>query len=270
MEIIDAHVHSLECGIMCGGEVDVRLEPVMNGLNEMGISKALFVPINDISWQDIDKMNDYMVDIVKNNKNIIGFIDIDISKVHYYRGIEKLENYIKKYHKLGLKGIKVHLQNLGVNFDDWRLLSVYKTAEELNIPIMVHCYPGAPPGGTDNSNPIYMDKILRVFHKTKFIISHLGGTYYFPQMTLINHDNVYFETSASINILKKYFGIEFIRTVFEDIGYDKIFFGSDYPTEDSLESQIDTMKEIIPEKYYEDVFSKNIIKFGKNYGWWDL
>lgn len=87
MEIIDAHVHSLECGIMCGGEVDVRLEPVMNGLNEMGISKALFVPINDISWQDVDKMNDYMVDIVKNNKNIIGFIDIDISKVHYYRGI---------------------------------------------------------------------------------------------------------------------------------------------------------------------------------------
>ncbi|WP_276717403.1 hypothetical protein [Caloranaerobacter azorensis] len=32
MEIIDAHVHSLACGIMCGGQVDVRYKTVKEGL----------------------------------------------------------------------------------------------------------------------------------------------------------------------------------------------------------------------------------------------
>lgn len=267
MEIIDAHVHSLPCGIMNGGAVDARFDTVYNGLRTRGIEKAIFVPINDISWQPIEEMNNYMVEIVNNNPNIVGFIDIDISKMHYYEGIKKLEEDIQKRYHEGLKGIKIHLQNLGVNADDWRLLPIYRIAGELNIPVMIHSHPGSAPGLIDNSNPKHIEKMVRVFHKTHFIISHFGGIPYFEYMPWLNHENVYYDSSGVLKYLKRYLGTEKIRVVFEEIGYDKIFFGSDFPTED-IDEQIEIMKEIVPNEYHEHVFSLNILKFGKKFNWW--
>lgn len=268
MEIIDAHVHSLPCGTMNSGRVDVNYKTVYQGLLKRGIKKAVFVPINDISWQPVDEMNDYLIDIVTNNPDIIGFIDIDLSKVHYNNGIKDIEKDITTRYESGLKGIKIHLQNLGVNADDWRLLPIYRLAGELNIPVMIHCHPGSAPGLIDNSNPKYIEKMVRVFHKTQFVISHFGGIPYFEYMPWLNHENVYFDSSGVLRQLKNYFGIERIRNIFEEIGYDKVFFGSDFPTE-NIDEQIEILKEIAPVENQEKVFSKNIIEFGKQFNWWD-
>jgi len=267
MEIIDAHIHSLPCGIMCGGSVDVTYEKVIEGMEQHGIKRGIFVPINDISWQPVDEMNDYMVKVINRNKNIVGFADIDISKIHFYNGIIDLENNIKRLVKLGLKGIKVHPQNLGVNGDDWRLMPIYRLAGELNIPVMIHCHPGSCPGTIDNSNPKYIEKMVRVFHKTKFIISHFGGVLYFDYMPWLNHENVYFECSGILESLKKHYSMEKIRAIFEEIGYEKMFFGSDFPVVD-LNAQIEIFKDLVPEEFHEDVFSKNILKFGEEFEWW--
>ncbi|KPU27094.1 hypothetical protein TR13x_06785 [Caloranaerobacter sp. TR13] len=267
MEIIDAHVHSLACGIMCGGQVDTSYKTVREGLKNRGIDKAVFVPINDISWQPVDEMNDYMISIIKNDKDIVGFIDIDISKMHYAGGIKKIETKIIELYERGLKGIKIHLQNLGVNGDDWRLLAIYRLAGEINIPVMIHCYPGSSPGLIENSHPKYIEKIVRVFHKTSFIIAHFGGVPYFNLMPWLNYDNVYFETSGVLPILKKNIGIEKVKLIFEEIGYDKIFFGSDFPTKD-IDIQIDIMREVVNKENLKYVFSENIKKFGRQFNWW--
>ncbi|OEF97633.1 hypothetical protein BHF71_10970 [Vulcanibacillus modesticaldus] len=62
-------------------------------------------------------------------------------------------------------------------------------------------------------------------------------------------------------------GIERIRNVFEQIGYNKIFFGSDFPTE-NIDDQIEIIKEIVPIEYQKKVFSKNVRNFGKQFNWW--
>lgn len=268
MNLIDAHVHTLECGTMCNGEINVEFEKVRKGLKNHGIDKAILMPINDISYQPVKPMNDYMVEIINNTEDYVGFIDIDISKVHLAGGIEKLEKEIVHYYKKGLKGIKIHLQNLGVKADDWRLLCVYRLAGELNIPITFHCYPGSPPGLSDDSNPVNIEKIVRVFHNTDFIIAHLGGIKYFFDMPSLNHENVYFETSGVMPVLKKYITQENIHNIFKEIGFDKIIFGSDYPTAD-IQASISILKEIVPKEHIEKVMYKNILQLGNKYNWWD-
>ncbi|HHW18073.1 MAG TPA: amidohydrolase [Firmicutes bacterium] len=267
MEIIDAHVHSLPRGTMDGGETDVRLETVLSGLRARNITRAIFVPINDAWWQPVDEMNDYMVEVVRKHPSIVGFIDIDISKAHLYGGIERLEKDIEMRYSSGLRGIKVHLQNLGVNADDWRLLPVYRLAGELNIPVMLHCYPGSGPGLLENSSPLYIEKMIRAFRKTHFIISHLGGIPYVDLLPHLYHDNVRFETSGVLPTLKRYLGTERLSHLLNDIGYERIFFGSDFPSCD-LDTQISILKEIVPREQWNKVFSGNILEFGREFGWW--
>jgi len=70
MEIIDAHVHALPRGEMCGGEVDASIETVLTEMKKREISKIVLVPINDISWQPVEEMNDFMENVVLKNKDI--------------------------------------------------------------------------------------------------------------------------------------------------------------------------------------------------------
>lgn len=267
MEFIDGHVHVMEVGHLWGGEINATYDHVLQGLAVNNINKALLVPINDISYQAIDAMNDMLEVLVSRNKNLVGFIDIDISKCHYYQGIKNMEEDIIRRHNNGLKGIKVHLQNLGVNAADWRLLPIYRLAGELNIPVMIHCHPGSSPGNVENSHPKHIEKMVRVFHKTQFIICHFGGVLYHNYMEWLNFDNVYFDTSGILPRFKEVMGLEGISRLFKDLGYDKIFFASDYPT-CSLEETIDIIKAVVPAEAQALVFGENIKKFGKAFGWW--
>lgn len=267
MKIIDAHIHTLEVGTMCSGSVNVDFGEVKKRLNKFGIERALLLPINDISWQPVKPMNEYLVEIVNENKNYEGFIDIDISKAHLANGIKEMEEEIKYYHEKGLKGIKVHLQNLGVYADDWRLLPIYRLAGELNIPVTIHCYPGSPPGLSDHSNPVHLEKVIRVFHKTDFIIAHLGGIKYFYEMPNLNHDNVYFETSGVLPILKKYIGIENISRILQEIGTENIIFGSDYPTKE-IDEAVNIIKKIVSKEDLNKIMYKNVLKLASKYNWW--
>ncbi|MCK8061566.1 MULTISPECIES: amidohydrolase family protein [unclassified Fusibacter] len=267
-KLIDMHVHSLECGIMCAGDVDVTFETVTKGLQEYHVEKACLMPINDISWQPVKAMNDYLVEIVKTHPDYVGFIDIDITRAHFYRGIKEMESEIEYYHSKGLKGIKIHPQNLGVKADDWRLLPIYRLAGELKIPVIIHCYPGSSPGLQDDSDPRAIEKVVRVFHKTTFIIAHFGGVKYFYDMEYLNYENVYFETSGVMPKLEAYFGIDKIKVVFDEIGYDKIMFGSDYPTE-SITETLRILKLVVPEEKQGEVFYGNADRLGRKFGWWE-
>lgn len=267
MQIIDAHVHALPRGEMCGGEVDARLDTVLKGLREHGIERAVLVPINDLSWQPVDEMNDFSVETVGAHPNIVGLIDIDLSQAHYAGGIERLEADIVRRYESGLRGIKIHPQNLGVQASDWRLWPVYRLAGELNIPVMIHCHPGSCPGRVTDSHPAEIEKVVRAFHKTTFIIAHFGGILYFEYMPWLVHSNVWFESSGIITRLRRYHGDERIRYVFEEIGYDRICFGSDFPTDD-LNAQLAAMRELVPPDRHADVFAGNITRLGCRLGWW--
>jgi predicted TIM-barrel fold metal-dependent hydrolase len=265
--IVDVHIHALPRGEMCGGEVDARLPTVLGGLSEVGIERTVLVPINDLSWQPIDEMNDFSERAVAAHDGLAAMVDIDLSQAHYAGGIARLEEDIARRHANGLRGVKVHLQNLGMQANDWRLLPVYRLAGELDIPVMVHCHPGSSPGTVENSNPVDLEKMVRAFHKTTFIISHLGGILYFPYMPWLNYDNVHYETSGIMPQLVAYYGVDRVRILLDEIGYDRILFGSDYPTAD-LAAQIAAVDQVVPGCEHGRVFADNALRLGERFGWW--
>lgn len=267
MEIVDVHVHALPRGEMCGGEVDARLGTVLRGLQERGIERAVLVPINDLSWQPAEEMNDFAEGVIREHPGIVGLVDVDISRAHYYGGIQALEAEVTRRIENGLQGIKIHPQNLGTQADDWRLLPLYRLAGELGVPVMIHCHPGSCPGRIEDSSPIAIEKVVRVFHKTTFLVSHLGGILYFPYMPWLNHENVFFDSSGVMEPLARFYGVDRIRVVLEEIGYDKILFGSDYPTE-GIDEQVEILKEVVPAEHHRAVFAENALRLGERYGWW--
>ena len=267
MKIIDVHVHALPRGDMCGGEVDARLSTVVATLSQRGIERAVLVPINDLSWQPVVEMNDFMEEAVRNSADLEGLIDLDFSQAHYAGGIQRLEEDITRRHRNGLKGIKVHLQNLGLQADDWRLLPVYRLAGELGIPVMVHCHPGSSPGTVENSSPVPLEKMVRAFHKTTFIISHFGGILYFHYMPWLEYGNVYFESSGVMDQLVHYYGPERVQYILNQIGYERIMFGSDFPTA-GYDEQIAALAQVVPPEHHDQVFCENALRLGEANGWW--
>jgi predicted TIM-barrel fold metal-dependent hydrolase len=266
MEIIDVHVHALPRGTMCGGEADARLETLLAALEANGIGRAVLLPINDLSWQPVQEMNDFSVQVVKEHPHLAGFIDLDLSRVHYSSGIEVLEAEIVRRQEQGLRGIKVHPQNLGLDADDWRLLPVYRLAGEIGLPVTIHCYPGSPPGTMENSHPRHIEKVVRVFRNTTFIIAHLGGVPYFPLLPLLCQHNVYFDTSGVLSEMWGFYRPGQIRHLLAKVGYERILFGSDFPEE--IGRQVAILREVVPEDRQAEVLAGNAERLGERFGWW--
>ncbi len=267
MEIVDAHVHAMPRGTMNGGETDARLETVLAGLEARGVSRAVLMPINDPSWQPVAEMNDFSERAVAEHPELAAFVDLDISRAHFYRGIHLLEDEITRRVQNGLRGIKVHPQNLGASPDDWRLLPVYRLAGELGVPVAIHCYPAGGPGRIENSDPAAIDKVVRVFHRTTFIIAHLGGLMHLAAMPKLSQENVYFDTSGVLPELRRFYGVDQLRYILEEIGYDRILFASDFPAE-SLDEHLRLAQEIVPPEHLPAVLAENALQLGKRFGWW--
>ena len=269
MELIDVHVHALPRGDMDSGRVDARLEAVLARLHKAGIRQALLVPLNDIAYQPVPAQNDYYEQAVSSHPNLAALVDIDLSQAHYYRGLTDLEDEISRRVANGLRGIKVHLQNLGMLADDWRLLPVYRLAGELGVPVMIHCHPGSCPGRVTDSHPAAIEKMVRAFHKTTFFIAHLGGILYLEYMPWLAHENVYFDTSGVMEPLLRYHGVDRVRMICEEIGYERILFGSDCPVCDP-QVQLDAVRQVVPSEHQAAVLGGNALHLGNRFGWWTV
>lgn len=70
MKLIDMHMHTLECGKMCGARVDATYGVIEKEIMSKGIDKAVLMPINDILWQPTKKMNEYLASLVADNSKI--------------------------------------------------------------------------------------------------------------------------------------------------------------------------------------------------------
>jgi predicted TIM-barrel fold metal-dependent hydrolase len=55
--------------------------------------------------------------------------------------------------------------------------------------------------------------------------------------------------------------------ILDEIGYDRILFGSDYPTVE-IGAQLNALKQVIPEERHEDVLGRNALRLGAMVGWW--
>ena len=163
----------------------------------------------------------------------------------------------------------------GLKADDPSLAPYFDLAEELNIPIGYHIFPGGPPGGiyymgmkdvrVANANPLQIEEILVSHPQMKIYLAHGGWPYLEDMKALMYaHPQLYIELGAISWILPRAEFHSYVEGLV-DAGFGKrIMFGTDqmvWPS--TIEKAIEgvNMAEFLSLEQKEDIFYKNAVKF---------
>jgi len=241
MEIIDFHVHppTKEFVNALGKYYETTLNyfrskskilainEIIEDLKKQGITKAVLLPLFSALTGYSSIPNEHIKEIMKADEELfIGFAGFSLQNP-----IEDLKYAIEV---LGLKGIKIHPQLLGITPDNEILNKVYEYASRKELPIVLHTGitgigAGNRGGGgiiLDLGRPIYVDKVASKFDNVDFIMAHFGWPWYEEALAVAYHKaNVYIDISGWS---PKYIPNIVFRYA-DSLIQDKVLFGSDYP-----------------------------------------
>ncbi|MEY8336477.1 amidohydrolase family protein [Lachnospiraceae bacterium 62-35] len=147
---------------------------------------------------------------------------------------------------------------------------IYELAETYQRPVAVHM--GETAGSNaylKYSHPLTLDETAADHPEVNFVMCHFGNPWLMDAAAVIGkNENVFADISGLLEgriCPEKFFRdqrgyVEALKTWVGYIrGYRKIMFGTDWPLA-NLEEYIQFTKEIIPEKYWEEVFWKNALR----------
>lgn len=168
--------------------------------------------------------NEYVAAYVKQHpEKLIGFCSID---PHDDDAVEQLDYSVNT---LGLRGLKSGPIYQNMHPSDTRFKNVFKRAEELDIPVLIH------QGTTfccnvslEVANPILLQPIALEFPRLKMVIAHLGHPWIAETFVLIRkHPQLFADISALY-----YRPWQFYNALVLAMEYGvmhKLLLGSDYP-----------------------------------------
>jgi len=205
--IIDCHFH-IGDGENMGSKSQINCTVALaeKQLDRAGVDRAIIFPV---SYNDYLQPNTEIAEIAAANKRFIGFARLDADSP---TGGAQLEHAIKE---LGLKGLKI--MNVPTR-------GMMDKARELKIPVLIHSGFTRP--------PMVYEGVARSYPDVTIILAHLGFTanrdhiFSFPlQANYLarKYKNVYLDTSAAT--WTQYT----LKLALEEVGVDKILFGSDGP-----------------------------------------
>ena len=198
------------------------------------------------------KTNEFIAKIVDEHPDrFIGFADLNFNGSYILdKEVDELEYAIKE---LGLKGLKIHPNNLNLDADDLRLVPILRKAAELNIPVIYHSNPSMT-GFHDNSSPDKINKMIKIFPDINFITAHMGGMKYLDAWS----GTTFVDISFVLPELVAFYGIGQTNRILKMFGPDRLIFGTDYPERNYKEyfdilNQMDFNQEEIEKIAYKNI-----------------
>lgn len=202
-------------------------ELFLNYLNEQGVERACI--INYIS-PDImgftDQVNEFSSQYAKKCQGrVVPYGSLDL------RNIKSSSDELKRLYDAGIRGIKIHPSHQLIYPNEYRdgldtLGDMYKTAQELKIPVMIHTGTSIFPGARNvYADPIYVDDVAIDFPELTIILAHGGRPLWTATAVFLvrRFKNVFLDISSMpMKNVPEYFPqIDKIK--------DKVLFGSDWP-----------------------------------------
>ena len=227
-------------------------ERLLADMNNNGINKAVIQQINPPNKNNADIMEE----IVNKNAQLYTF-----GSVHPFD--KDIDNKINHYMNLHIKGWKINPHVCGFSIDCKESLALIEKLSKTGLPILCCSGVGLPQEVLLTNIPSKqmkkdvlnqsLDKyetVLDTFPNTTFILAH-GGCFEFENMLslLKNHQNIY--TDISIQ------PAEHIKTLIEQIGAERILFGTDYPFVTQAFSILSVLRATKNEDERTLIFSKN-------------
>jgi predicted TIM-barrel fold metal-dependent hydrolase len=170
-----------------------------------------------------DSQNDAIAAYAREHPDtVIGFMSVD----PYHRDAL---GEMDRAHELGLRGLKLGPVYQGFHPHDGRALAVFKKAEELGLPVVIHqgtTFPRLAP--LEVASPLLLERVAFACPDLRLVIAHLGHPWMAETIVLIRkHPHLYADVSALF-----YRPWQFYNGLVLACEYgvaDKLLFGSDWP-----------------------------------------
>lgn len=181
----------------------------------------------------------------------LGKIQKENPKLMCYGGVHPddpscLDEFNRMTGEYGLKGMKLVPCMQHFHLNDRRLFPVYEKSEADGIPILVHTGGDPVPGAEIFGHPRDVEEIATAFPRLTIIMAHMGIPFFDETKEIMRrHPNVYTDVSFAVSyeevlsfskmhrmevpFLTRGFWKDTLSTLIGEIGYDRIFFGSDFP-----------------------------------------
>ncbi|MGC8516754.1 MAG: amidohydrolase family protein [Candidatus Acidifodinimicrobium sp.] len=227
--IIDFHTHS---GAGFDGST---LNEIKKKMESNGIRKAVIFPSTQESYQKLMEKN--LENIEKAGDFFVPFLRLDPKNIK----ISELNDLQSKFY-----GFKLHPR--GENFDplDKNLEGIFRIIEKSGKPVIIH----SRKENNKNTDPDRIVEIAKIYPRINFVFAHFANDSdtFFSKLKAL--ENAYVDTSivSSTFIIK--------RRV-DEVGSDRILFGSDYPFSDQEIELLKIKKADISETERENILYKN-------------
>jgi uncharacterized protein len=125
----------------------------------------------------------------------VGFMSVDPTR---HDAVDEIE---RCHADLGLKGLKLGPIYQGTSPLNPLVLRVFKTAERLGLPVMIHqgaIFANA--GRLADSLPLLLDDVAIAFPDLRMVVAHMGHPWIYETVVVMRrHANIYADTSAIPN-----------------------------------------------------------------------
>lgn len=195
----------------------------------------------------VEAINNFIIEESAKHPEFVGFGSI-------HPDYENFENELKRIHKAGLKGIKLHADFQNFQMDDVRMDPLYEVMSSLNMPVLVH----AGDYRYDFSGPKRILNVINKHPNLKLIAAHFGGyTEWENSEEYLVGKKVFFDTSSTLWKLPVEKAMEMIKKH----GIENFFFGSDYPMWDH-EQELERFNKLnLSQNDKEAILYKNACSF---------
>lgn len=266
MKYIDFHVHafndkiaqraieSLEITAGYKALSDGTLSDTRLKYEKYGIDRAVILPVaTKPSQQTV--INNWASEIQDSRFISFGSVHPDAEDV-----MEEIE----RIKSLGLHGIKIHPDYIGMYVNDERMIRVFKKCAEINLPVVIHC--GYDPYSPDKSyaSPEMVSEAFDKVPEMTLISAHLGGVCMWDDVEkyLVGKSgNFYLDTGIlGIGFNGKKLEHEQFERIVKKHGAERILFASDFPWDNPL-NEIEMINRLnITDDEKEMIFYRNAEK----------
>jgi len=208
------------------------LETFLLELDISGLEQAVILPIDATSTRGCRLYsNDQIAELCRMSARLIGFASVD---PHDPKAPAELRRAVDE---LGLRGLKLAPSMQEFFPDDQGLAyPIYKAAQELHIPVVLHAGMSWEPGSqAAYSHPSRMERVAADFPELNLVIAHFAWPWVLDAVMLaLKYPNVYVDTSCLYfdnpdDFLRFVIGGQVPVTAVEKSLRRKILFGSNYP-----------------------------------------
>ncbi len=225
---------------------DGTVAGLVSALDKNGVEKAVVLPIATKPSQH-EVVNSWAKQIESDRL-------IPFGSVHPF-GEDAIE-YIEKIKESGLKGIKLHPDYQGFEFDDKNVYPIYKKCAQLGLIVIIHA--GYDPVSPDkiHATPRMIANVMNDIPDLTLVCGHLGGMNLWDEVyeTLAgNFESLYFDTA----FVSSFIDFELFEKIVRKHGAQKILLASDMPWENT-KNEIEAIEKMnLTAKEKSLIFSEN-------------